>query len=367
MSRTMGTRVLLVWLSLAGLSGCLSSETEDENASTPSTMSSDESETQAVGGMVASGRCMPVETDYPGADWSACISDDGDYQKINESVSSIARIASFEAIADLLWRRNEPPTPTEFVEARVEYTIMEGLDSRVARRYDPHLTKPDGVTCRDEGEEVLLMHPDYCVGPAKIQPLIIKSLVDGADGKEPTLNAARTEAALLWFLYVSTYKEAITCGAKAKDCDSSWAYYTGGQQKDGGLGISKYIRRIEQTTHARIFDGLLGLRCWRDKDTAEPADDNERHLQVAAQIDRGLDRGLVVILTDRLETWKNAVDLEKAKAWAFLEILGPVADRLLRARNPDLAETIARVWRSGGEGVDADVIIAQLNDLVPCP
>ena len=82
------------------------------------------------------------------------------------------------------------------------------------------------------------------------------------------------------------------------------------------------MRRIEQETHSRIFDGLLAIRCWRENDTEDPAVDPERHFQAATQLDRGLDRGLVVILQERLKVWSAAEGQAKAKAWAFLEIEG---------------------------------------------
>ena len=104
-------------------------------------------------------------SDYPGDTWPACISDDGTYHKINDSISSIGRIASFESIADTLWRKATPPTSEDFTNARIEYALEEGLDSRVRRRYDSHVMKPaDGSSCRDATPEVLEAYPDYCVG-----------------------------------------------------------------------------------------------------------------------------------------------------------------------------------------------------------
>ena len=43
-----------------------------------------------------------------------------------------------------------------------------------------------------------------------------KAFADGASGNEPLANAARVEAGLLWFLYVSTYKEANSCASKER-------------------------------------------------------------------------------------------------------------------------------------------------------
>ena len=120
-----------------------------------------------------------------------------------------ARIASFEVIADLLWRSSEAPTAQDFLNARIEYAIDQGLDSRVQRRYDAHVTRPEeGVNCRgaDHGE----LYPDYCVGPGQIMPLLTAAFASGSLGESPLKNAAEVEAGLLWFLYISTYKEAYT-------------------------------------------------------------------------------------------------------------------------------------------------------------
>ncbi|NIS33831.1 MAG: hypothetical protein GWO04_29455, partial [Actinobacteria bacterium] len=49
--------------------------------------------------------CEPLPTDYsPGADdmWEPCISDDGTYHRIQESISTIQRVRAFEEIATLL-------------------------------------------------------------------------------------------------------------------------------------------------------------------------------------------------------------------------------------------------------------------------
>ena len=72
--------------------------------------------------------------------WDDCISDDGVYHLAGESApSSIARVASFETIADLLWRADSAPSAQAFLDARIEYSIDQGLDSRVSRRYDARL------------------------------------------------------------------------------------------------------------------------------------------------------------------------------------------------------------------------------------
>ncbi len=89
--------------------------------------------------------CQPLATDYQprvngSADdsWPACISDDDVYHPINESISTIARVAAFEQIAAQLWANDRLPSATDFIDARVVYAQDQGLDSRVQRRHEVH-------------------------------------------------------------------------------------------------------------------------------------------------------------------------------------------------------------------------------------
>ena len=166
---------------------------------------------------------------------------------------------------------------------------------------------------------------------------------------------------------MSTYKEANSCASKKKDCDSNWAYYTGGFQKDGGTSLSGYVRALEPRTHARVFDGILAVRCWRDKDTEEPSTDPDTHSKALLQLDRALDRALVVIVINRLNQWNAADGDEKAAHWAFLQVLGPAADRLIRARDTEAADTLMSAWSSDGTNTGSADLIAILNRVVPCP
>ncbi|MCA9561687.1 MAG: hypothetical protein KC583_24235, partial [Myxococcales bacterium] len=190
---------------------------------------------------------------------------------------------------------------------------------------------------------------------------------DGALGNEPSLNAARVEGALLWFLYVSVFKESNTCTGAAKDCDSSWAYYGGGEQADGGLGYAGYVRELEPDTHQAVFNGLLAVRCWRDLDDGETAEDLALRDRALAQLDSALDRSLAVILIDRLETFAAAEGQAKADAWAFLEILGPVIDRAARNVDAGAADRLVATWSGRPEDADPAGAIADLEALFPCP
>lgn len=88
----------------------------------------------------------------------------------------------------------------------------------------------------------------------KIEPMLNDAFAAGAAGKDPVLNAARVEAALLWFLFVSPYKETRTCATAQADCDSGWAYYTGGDDDRTleGRGFARYVRARSKQAHDAI-------------------------------------------------------------------------------------------------------------------
>ncbi|MCZ7687474.1 MAG: hypothetical protein M5U28_55530 [Sandaracinaceae bacterium] len=219
--------------------------------------------------------CAPLATDYaPGADddWPACISDDGEYHRIVESISTIARVGAYEELEALLFDPSRDPSPDDFLNGRLLYQETEGLDSRVVRRYDPHFAVPDGTDCTLDGAPEA--YPDYCVGPAVLSPLILSAFEAGITGgaEPPRVHAARVQAALLWFLAVSTYKESLTCTRTAQDCDSAYAYYTGGEAARGGLGLAEDVAAVDPAAHERAWDGLLAVRCWRDLDPRRGGD-----------------------------------------------------------------------------------------------
>lgn len=316
--------------------------------------------------------CEPLASDYsPGADdeWEECISDDGTYHQIEASVSSIGRVAAFEEIADLLWR-NPAPTPDDFISARDLYATGEGLDSRLQRREDEHYPPvTDGETgdtlqCRDEG--VPALDPDRCVGPAQMLPIINDAFQKGIQGEDAHIQAARLEATLLWFLYVSSYKEASTCANVAKDCDSAWAYYAGGEPESGGIGLAGYIRELVPDTHARAWDGVLAVRCWRDLDDAEVAEDLELQARALAQLDTALLHGVATIVIDRIATWYGASGADREAAAAFIEILGPVLDREAAERDAAKAAILAAAW-GDLEGADIDELVLTISEIFPCP
>lgn len=315
--------------------------------------------------------CPPADTDYaPGADdmWPACVSDDDAYHRIEDSISSIARVMAFEQMAALLFDPTRDPSADDFLMGRMIYQTDEGLDSRVVRRYDPHHEVPDGTDCALDG--VPAMYPDHCVGPAKLSPLILTALDAGFLGQDPPVraHAARAEAGLLWFLYVSTAKEGLTCTTTAKDCDSAYAYYTGGEAARGGIGLSRYVEEVDSRAHDRAWDGALALRCWRDIDSGATAGDLELRDRARSQYDRALLDGLAAIVRDRLQRLAASTGDERAYYAAFVQTLGPLLDREAQQRSAADADVLAaELAKDDPDSIDVDAATAALDAIFDCP
>lgn len=295
--------------------------------------------------------------------WAACISDDNTYHRFAESVSSIARVGAFERIATLLaFDGSRVPSAQDFVDARLAYVEAEGLESRVSRREDEHYPAAPQA-CRDLTADEQLQYADRCVGPARIAPILNDAFQQGASGSEPAVQSARIEAALLWFLYVSVYKESTTCAATAADCDSSYAYYTGGEDRSGGLGLSRYVKTRSPQAHDRIWDGLLAVRCWRDLDNPTgTAADTQLHDRAMNQLDRALLRGVALIVRQRLER------LACPATWETVTILGPVLDHAATAIDPAQAQILRdQIAKPSAEQADVPAAQAAIDALFPCP
>jgi len=312
--------------------------------------------------------CAPKSTDYlPQANgsqddsWASCISDAGAYTQLELSVSSIQRVAGFDSIAEILWRRDTVASPQDFLQARDIYTLEQGLRTRVMRRFDPHQEAPPGgeLSCGDE--ETYLNYPEYCIGPSTLGPIITNAFIDGIEGKAPLQNAARIEAGLTWFLYVSVVKEAHTCVQTPKDCDSSWAYYTGGTQRSDSLGLASIIGSLSPETHNRAFDGILALRCWRDLDAETPAENLELWQLAIDQLDQALLHGISLILRQKsLLVDCSTGDFADANR-EFLRITGPLLGALMENYPPGLSTA----WESSE--FDSNVVNGLLEESFACP
>lgn len=327
------------------------------------------------GSVTSSASCAKQPTDYqPGttvAAWPACVSDGNAYVPINANISTVARIAAFETIANLLWECDKVPSPQDFNEAKVQLTIANGLQSRIDRREDEHyplFVNGMGQTlCTDPAQS--MTQPDRCVGPAKMAPMLNAAIVAGSAGQDVRLNAARVEGVLLWFLYSSVYKEAVTCGReKLDDCDSSWAYYTGGEARgSAGKGFMRYVKAADAAGSDRVYDGTLAVRCWRDVDRALPPGNSALQTLGYTQLDRSVDRALAAVVIDRLGFMKRNTGERRAADWAFISITATALDRAARARDAARATSLRNeASKTNPATVDVDGMISTLQQLFPC-
>lgn len=331
--------------------------------------------------------CARGAEDYaPGADdaWPACQPDDGSYPLVAETPSSIERTAAVEQIR--AWLLNTP-TPQSFTEARAIYSAPEGLESRVLRREDLRVPEipmehwDPGLDADKQCSNAALAaaHPHRCAGPALIAPILNDAFTAGQGGVGiPEVHAARIDAALLWFLYLSVYKEATTCfTSAAKDCDSSWAYYTGGFDRAGGLALAADVRAQSEVAHQAIWDGIAAFRCLRE--LAPPDEDpslddltaEQRTLFDAAssQLLDALTYGLASVVRAKLVEQATVCDVDAEANWAFLKVLGPVLDHEGNLRNAAAYAPAAALWAAPAPVDEAALVaaVAAVDAVFPCP
>lgn len=335
--------------------------------------------------------CVALDTDYlpndsDNDDYPACISDGGVYELVDSPPSTIARIEAYDQIAALLWE-NGAPTTDDFTEARTIYDTDEGLGSRLTRREDHHYP-PIPMEEWDPGldpdkqcsnSELAAAHPERCLGPAKLQPLVNEAFIAGMSGDgDPNVHAARIEAALVWFSYASVYKESNTCVDTPKDCDSAWAYYAGGAQADGDvLGFAELVRTYSPTTHQRIFDGILAVRCWRGLYPVDmyptyddlPPDGQTMYDNAWEQLDDALARGFAVALRQHILAQDDeACSTATAANWAFVQVAGEGLDREIRERDANAADELMGIYALEAPATEDLERAAELIDqAIDCP
>jgi hypothetical protein len=281
--------------------------------------------------------CTPATTDYQprkgkaGANgWPKCISDDNAWHLIGSGLPAAAsRSKAFETMATKLWKKSQP-TKADFLSARDDYSVSEGLASRIARRQDvsyDEVPGSDKFACSNAG--VPDKYPDRCAGPAKLEPIIDDAFQKGIAQTQPDVQAARIEAALIWFFYLSMTSEVWTCGFDdITDCDSAAGYYTQVSARGTPAGLARYVSSLGLETHDRIYDALLAERCWRDIDQTMPATDTYKSYYTLAlkQLDKATLRGEALILRERIgRILCTSGDAQEANI-AFVKILGGVLD-----------------------------------------
>ncbi len=316
------------------------------------------------------GECIPEATDYAvcsEADgYDACVSDGGEYVRIQDSVSTVARVRAFDQIAELLFDPTRDPSADDFLAARALYQEDEGLDSRVVRRYDVEVAVPAGTDCTAEG--IPAMFPDYCVGPSTLQPTLLDAFMRGAtEGGATRLQAARIEGALLRFLAVSVTKESFTCTTTARDCDSAYAYYAGGAEARGGEGLAAYVQAADPYAHDRVWDGILALRCWRDLDSGDTASNTALRDRARAQQRRALVDGVAAIVASRLRAVAATTGDEQRYHWVMLQTLAPYLAPYYEERSASDAAALATTFESETPPENAVALADAIDAAFNCP
>jgi hypothetical protein len=182
------------------------------------------------------------------------------------------------------------------------------------------------------------------------------------------VHAARIEAALLWFLYVSTYKESLTCTTAARDCDSSYAYYTGGEPASGGMGLAREVQAVDPAAHERAWDGLLAVRCWRDLDPGAEATDLALRDRARTQYDHAVLDGVAALLRARLVRACDSEGAELLYHWAFARVVGGFLDRAARERDVGVATALAAELAHERPGpADVTRAVAMFDAVFDCP
>jgi hypothetical protein len=322
--------------------------------------------------------------------WPACISDDATYHPISPDISTLARVQAFEQMFAPMYDVEAPvpgllaweirvPTSDDFLNARTAYQVSEGLDSRVVRRPDVHYDRPPTdpgpavASCTDDA--VVMAYPDYCAGPSQLRPVILDAFNAGitSDPTDPmVVYAARIEAGIEWFLYLSSTKEALSCTDVSVDCDSSVGYYNGSIARDLSFGLARQIAAIEPQTHDRIFDGNLAIRCWRFLDPAATATMAELRDRARAQQDHALQRGMVLLVIRHLDALTTTTGDIQIAHLAWLHTLATFRgfDRMIRERSAPLADAIATQLAPDTAtvaGVAVDDLTSMLDAAFPCP
>ncbi len=386
MLRRSGLRLGVFALALSA-SGCDDGGVEDDGADTDGETNGAEGMVYACGDLVDDGdlaACSPNANDYePGGEdgYAACVTDDGTYTLVDSTPSSIARVEAYEEVLTMLAGDS---SPDGFTAARTKYSEDEGLESRLQRREDLHFPEipmsdwDPGVDSDKQCtvEANVAAYPERCAGPSSIAPIMNEAFAAGQTGEgDPAVHIARIEAAGLWFMYLSVYKEANTCfTSKAKDCDSAWAYYTGGFDRSGGIGMAADVLAVSADAHDAIWDGFSAFRCLRE---LNPADDspsigdldmeNQALLCSAqSQLTTALDYGLAMVVRARLEAFGQLVDAEAEAAWAGLEVIGPVLDRAGNERDPAAYASLASFW-TAGQPSDVSDALATIDAVFSCP
>lgn len=307
--------------------------------------------------------------------WPACISDDGLYYPFSSgTIGGVTRADQYRRIIELLFDPTRDPSVADFLAARMLYVNTAdpnaGIAIRLGRRADFHYVSavPAGTDCTAPG--IAAMYPAFCVGAASLEPLINTAFTAGstAGTSDTRIEAAKVEAGLLWFAYVSPMSETRGCTTTKSNCDSAYAYYTGGAAPRGGIGLAAYVLAAHPLAHDRAWDAVLGMRCWRDLDSADTATNLALRDRAIAQLDRAMLDGVAAVVRARALRVAETTGSERAAHWAFVRTLGVLLDRAVRAEDAGAADALAtEVAKTDATTVDVATITAALDSVFVCP
>lgn len=327
-------------------------------------------------------KCTPGKNDYqprlmkPGSNgWPMCPKIDASPNKWvlkgTDQPPATARSIAFESMAKKLWDARKIDS-NAFIAARDEYSVAEGLASRVGRRQDvsyPELPGDDKFACANAG--VPAMFPDRCAGPAKLKPIIDDAFVKGINGEKQVVQAARLEAALLWFFHLSMTSEVWTCSFDdITDCDAAAGYYTQTSARDMPAGLAKYVFAQGPETHNRIYDALLAERCWRDVDDMLPMNPMYKDLYTwsSAQLNKASLRGQALILRERIGRIGCLTGEAQEAQIEFVKVLGGLLDHgagLLDAQTAATLKTYTSAPKTDASSITAAQ--AAIDKIFSCP
>ena len=400
---TMQTRFSRYLLACAGvwlLGGCPGDDTGQEGTDTGNDSGSTAGSADSTGsGSGTGGDCVPSDMEVPALDLSACSPAETDYQPtVNgsaddtwpecandnggytpfEQPGSAARTEAWEMMRTIFAAGT---TPNDFTSAREQYALEEGIESRVVRREDIHydnIAEADQDPMVDFDKQCTIeanvdRYPDRCAGPSKIAPIINEAFAAGQAGEgDPAVHAARIDAAIEWFMYLSVIKEAIFSCPPADyggDCDAAWGYYNGATERGNPLGLGADVAAVSPQTNERIFDGLAAMRCWRDGYLPEEDADtaNPLYTNGSEQLDRAATHGAAVVLRDRLNQ-QLACGEDADANWAWIQVFG---QSIIKPAE-DADATQAGTWKAllDNPAPTPEEIIAgaaALDAMFPCP
>lgn len=371
--------------------------------------------------------CSPSATDFQPrtsmaswmAPWNMCmaVTNPNVYPFFSMSASAPVRVSRLGALEGMgrMFDPTRDPMPEEFVatstdagaNTSAEFLFRDtGVATRYQRRADEHYAAPMGLALNSAYQDFCGTaanadaNVDYCAGPKALNPVYNAALAAGMAGMSPTrVHAARLQASYQWWLFISSYKESLTCAPVSADCDSAAGYYTGGANRDAATqyGLARELLALGdagRAAHDRIWDALLAVRCWRDMDggrpsdggTTTPATNELLREQARMQLDRALTRGMVMIVQSRLRAFAStdgnpARAAERQAHAAWIGVVGPLLANGLerwsrgwwasqRASAPMAVVTRVITELRAGEMIttaQAGRAAADLEALFPCP